>query len=133
MVSRNVVRRSLFGCCVVSVLAASAATSWGQARHSTRTTIAVSPANAAVGQTITLTARVTAAAGQGAPNGQVEFDDLAATLGIASLEETDGGATATLTLNTLAVGPHPLAARYLGNDDFVVSMSAPVMNIVKPR
>jgi len=86
-----------------------------------------------VGQTITLTARVTAAAGPGALNGQVEFDDLAATLGIASLEETDGGATATLTLNTLAAGPHPLTARYLGNDDFAVSMSAPVMNIVKPR
>jgi len=82
MVSRNVVRRSLFRCCVVSVLAASAATSWGQARHSTRTTIAVSPADTTVGQTITLTARVTAAAGPGALNGQVEFDDLAATLGV---------------------------------------------------
>jgi Big-like domain-containing protein len=133
MERRNVVRRFLLGCCVASLLAASAATSWGQAKQFTRTTIAVSPTNATAGQTITLTARVTAAAGKGTPNGQVEFDDLAATLGIASLEKADGGLTASLTLNTLAVGSHPLTARYLGNDDFAVSMSAPVMHIVKPR
>jgi hypothetical protein len=67
------------------------------------------------------------------PNGQVEFDDLAGTLGIASLVDGDGGPTATLTLNTLTVGSHLLTARYLGNDDFAVSMSAPFMDVVKPR
>ena len=133
MERRNVVRRCLLGCCVVWVLAAGAATSWGQAKRFTRTTITILPPNAPAGKPITLTARVAAVTGEGAPNGQVEFDDLAATLGIASLVTADGGPTATLTLNTLTVGSHLLTARYLGNDDFAVSMSAPFMDVVKPR
>ena len=133
MERRNVVRRAFLGCCIVSVLAASVATGRGQANESTRTTITVSPPNAPVGGTIALIARVAAAEGEGAPNGQVAFEDLTAALGIASLVDGDGGPTAILTLNTLTVGLHPITARYLGNDDFAVSMSAPVMYIVTPR
>ena len=133
MECRNVVRRSLLGCCVVSVLVASAATSRGQAKSFTRTTITVSQPNAAAGKTITLTAHVAAVTGAGVPNGQIEFDDLAGTLGFASLVDGDGGPTATLTVNTLTAGSHLLTARYLGNDDFAVSMSAPFMDVVKPR
>jgi hypothetical protein len=76
-------------------------------------------------QQVTLTARVSAAAG--VPGGQVRFEDQARTLGTASLSN----GVATLEIKDLEIGEHSLRGIYLGDGSYQSSMSAPVKHIVR--
>lgn len=89
-------------------------------------TAAPNPAN--TGQTVTFTARATAALAGMVPFGVVTFQDGMATLGTAPLSETG---IATFTISTLAVGSHPLQAILAANPTFAASASAVVNEIVQ--
>jgi hypothetical protein len=85
------------------------------------TSISVSASNAApvYGQTVTLTATVTAVAGGAIPtasDGTVTFYDGTKMLGTATLSGSP--ATATLTTATLAAGQHSITASYSGDSKF---------------
>jgi hypothetical protein len=81
------------------------------------TSLAATPNPATLGGTVTLTARV---AGAG-PAGTVTFSDGAAALGTAALR-ADG--TASLTMASLAAGPHQLSAAYPGDANNLPSTSS---------
>ena len=84
----------------------------------------LSPAAPLAGQPVTLTATVAAAtsgAGVPLPGGQVTFFDGETSLGAASLS----GGAASITVTTLAAGPHVLLAVYGGSATFAPSTSAP--------
>ncbi len=90
----------------------------------TTTTLSFSPAAPLAGQPVTLTATVAAAtsgAGVPLPGGQVTFFDGETSLGAASLS----GGAASITVTTLAAGPHVLLAVYGGSATFAPSTSAP--------
>ena len=73
-----------------------------------------SAAPSVVGQSVTLTATITPAAGAG-PTGTVQFYDNGAVIGPA---ETVSGGAATLTTAALALGSHPITAIYSGDPNF---------------
>ncbi|HLI85907.1 MAG TPA: Ig-like domain repeat protein [Bryobacteraceae bacterium] len=81
--------------------------------------VTVSASTVAAGQAVTFTARVGPAppAGFAAQTGQVLFQDGPVPIGTANLT----GATATLSVNTLAVGTHTITAVYLGDTTWGVS------------
>jgi autotransporter-associated beta strand protein len=91
--------------------------------QSATTTGLTSSANpAALSQSITFTATVTAGApGAGTPTGSVIFKDGSTTLGSATL---NGSGVATFTTSSLAQGNHSITASYNGNADFTGSVSA---------
>jgi autotransporter-associated beta strand protein len=90
------------------------------ANTSTSLSNAVNPA--AFGQTITITASVSAVApGAGTPLGTVIFYDNGTKIGSGVL--TQNG-TAVLITNSLGIGTHPLTASYQGNADFNGSNSS---------
>ena len=79
-----------------------------------------SPSSATSGQTVTLTATVTAdAPSTGVPTGSVQFFVGTTSLGTALLS----GNLATLTTTSLPVGTDSLTAQYLGDSNFTVSTS----------
>ena len=85
------------------------------------TTLTSSLANAVVGQSITLTANVSAnAPGSGKPTGVVTFYDGATLLGTGTI--TNGSAKLVVS-GGLAFGSHTLTASYAGDVDFVGSVS----------
>jgi hypothetical protein len=86
-----------------------------------RTLLAVFPNPARVGQSLTLTATVTASAGQ--PSGMVTFSDGAHALGTARLR--DG--RAVLTTAFARAGQHDLRAAYAGGGSVSASTSAVVI------
>jgi hypothetical protein len=75
------------------------------------------------GQAVTFTATVTSAGPT--PSGTVKFIDGERTIGSATLS----GGVATLTTSKLAVGTHPITAKYLGDADNATSTS-PVLDQV---
>ncbi len=77
-------------------------------RDATQSALATSAADSPYGNPVTLTALVT---GTGSPNGIVTFSDGATTIGAGVLNN----GTATLTVNTLAPGPHFMSAAYAGD------------------
>ena len=80
------------------------------------------------GSTITLTANINSSSG--VPTGQITFLDGNHSLGISPL---NGTGTATLRINTLAVGTHTLTASYDGDGKFGASTSAVVtLDIANP-
>jgi Bacterial Ig-like domain (group 3)/Autotransporter beta-domain len=82
------------------------------------TTSLVSSQNPSIlGKPVTFTATVTSAAGT--PGGTVAFYDGATLLGTGTLASS----VATFTTSTLAVGAHPISARYLGAGIFAASTS----------
>ena len=115
---------------VITAILAGAALS-AAAPKPTRTTSAASAKQVTVGQNVTLKATVAAiAAADGSPTGSVEFFDGATSLGSVNLAATDTGSEASLTLSTLAVGPHPINAVYAGNATFGGSVSVPEFVLV---
>ena len=87
---------------------------------STSTALVATPSPASYGQSVTLTASVTAVApGSGTPSGTVTFKDGATVLGTASL----AGGTASFATAALAGGSHALVAQYGGDASFAGSAS----------
>jgi hypothetical protein len=88
----------------------------------TTTAVAVAPGSSVFGQTVTLTANVVASSGgAGTPSGAVTFIDGATTLGSGTL---DNNGKASLSVNSLSVGTHSIAAKYAGDTNFLDSASA---------
>src|SRR5207249_1418024 len=96
-----------------------------QANSTTAATSSLNPAG--LGQTVTFTATVNAAApGSGTPTGTVTFQDGTTSQGTATLSN----GTATLTITSLSVGSHTITAVYGGDTNFTTSTSAALTQIV---
>jgi hypothetical protein len=94
---------------------------------STSTNVSSSQNPTVIGQSVTFTATVSAAApGSGTPTGTVTFLDGATTLGTASLS----GGNATLATSSLSVGNHTIAVSYGGDANFNSSASATITQTV---
>jgi hypothetical protein len=101
-----------------------------QVLNATTTTLSA-PSSSVWGQPTTLTATVKAVVGTaGTPTGTVTFMDGNTVLGTATLQVVKGVDKATLTISTLALGSHSLAAVYNGNSSFAGSTSTPVSETV---
>jgi hypothetical protein len=78
---------------------------------------------------VTFTATVSALApATGTPTGMVEFKDGGTTIDTATLS----GGVATFKTSTLMVGTHTITATYLGDTNFLGSVSSPVDQTVNP-
>jgi len=85
----------------------------------TATTLETAPVPSRIGETVTLTATVTAIApAAGTPTGLVTFFDGPTVLGAATL---NGSGHAALTVSALDLGTHSLSASYVGSSDFASS------------
>ena len=98
--------------------AASAPTSLVVAQSKTTLTLA-GPAVVATGSSVTYTAALATAAG-GTPTGSIVFTDGTSTLATVALTSMNN---ATFTTATLAAGPHALLATYMGDANFLGSVS----------
>jgi hypothetical protein len=84
-------------------------------RANTTTLLSINPTISTFGQTVTVTATVSAVApGAGVPTGAVTFKDGTTVLGTVVLV----GGHASLSTKALAVGPHVIDATYLGSSSF---------------
>jgi Bacterial Ig-like domain (group 3)/FG-GAP-like repeat len=101
---------------VVSLINQWGAVTAGSTATSTALTVAPNPA--ALAQSVTLTAKVSAASGT--PTGSVNFLDGTSVLGSSTLTAQD---VATLTTTSLAAGTHTLKAQYGGDRTFAGSSS----------
>lgn len=82
-----------------------------------------------IGNTVTLSATVTAVApGAGTPTGTVQFKDGGANLGAPAA--LNGSGVAQLTTSSLAVGNHAITAVYAGDTNFATSTSAVFNQVV---
>jgi Bacterial Ig-like domain (group 3) len=87
----------------------------------TTTTVKSSAKTAVYGQSVTLTARVTAnTPGSGTPTGQVTFEDNGAPLAMVSLSK----GVATYTTSSLPLGTNQIVVIYAGSTDYIQSTSA---------
>ena len=130
-------RRKLIQATTIAVLAAvtalagpdAAPSAQESAKAASVTTLTVS---AGAEQTVTLTATVRPhdAGESEAPRGVVEFFDVASLVGTAPITDTEAGTVASLSV-TLSAGPHHLTANYKGDVRFEVSISAPVVHMVR--
>jgi hypothetical protein len=89
----------------------------------TTTVVTASPDPSNVGQTVALTATVTAPQGDGVATGTVTFLDGMTVLGTGTLDE-DG--LASFSTSGLAAGDHAITAAYGGDPTFSASSSIPV-------
>ena len=98
-------------------------------RFMNTSTAVTSSANPSVyGQTINLTAKVTASnSGDGTPTGNVTFFDGTTALGTATVDGTGNG---TLSLSTLPVGNATISAVFAGSNGFANSTSANLTQVV---
>lgn len=88
----------------------------------TTAVLEVNPATTSFGQTLTLTATITAVApGGGTPSGSVSFYDGTTLLGTKAL---GGNGRAVFNISTLGVGSHSLRAEYSGGESHNSSTSA---------
>jgi Pro-kumamolisin, activation domain/Bacterial Ig-like domain (group 3) len=93
----------------------------------TTTKLTATPANPAVGATVTLTATVAAASGTTVPGGSVTF----IIDGVAQPDTTIAAGVATIPTSFSTGGPHTVQAAYSGATGFFVSQSAVVtVNVV---
>jgi hypothetical protein len=83
------------------------------------TAVSSAPNPSVSGDTVTFTAAVTAADGNGTPTGTVNFLEGSTTL--ASSVTLDGSDQATFTTSSLAVGSHTITANYSGDANFSTS------------
>lgn len=95
------------------------------AAAATTTTLSSSPNPSHIGQTVLLTAKVTASSGT--PTGNLTFYDGATPLGTVVLKQ----GVATLKISSLSLGIHSLTASYAGNGTFASSISAALSQTVK--
>lgn len=86
----------------------------------TITALSLSPISIAPGQTVTLTAHVSATHGTHAPTGTITFVAGTTVLGTAAVGPNGG---ASLSLSTLVTGTYPIRASYGGDSDFNSSTS----------
>jgi hypothetical protein len=86
---------------------------------STTTTVSSSPNPSAVGQTVTIMARITSST-KVLPTGAVTFSDGAILLGTAIVANS----SASLTTSSLGSGPHSIVAQYSGDVNFLSSSSS---------
>lgn len=93
-------------------------------RNETRATLRASPSTVAVGDEVTLTARVS---GPGS-TGLVEFFDGATSLGTV---QPDGSGRAELVTNSLDVGDHQLTATYLRNETYETSSATITLTVLR--
>lgn len=90
-------------------------------KASTTTAVSGLPNPSVFGQSVTLTATVSAAApGSGTATGTVTFKDGATTLGTGTL----AGGTATFSTSSLSVAAHSITAVYPGDGNFTTSTSS---------
>jgi hypothetical protein len=94
------------------------------ARASSTTALTLSPSQAKVGQTITLTARVTPTLNGVLPSGKVTFKDGDKPIETVILANNKGVATGTFGLK-LTAGKHAFTAAYSGDANFAASTSPP--------
>lgn len=96
----------------------------GNATSNTQTTLTAAPSSPSTfGQTVTLTATVTATpAGSTPVTGSVTFADGGSSLGTASLSN----GSASISVSTLGAGNHTLTATYTGATGFQASASSPL-------
>jgi hypothetical protein len=94
----------------------------------TTTSVTSAPNPSAYGQAVTLTAAVTASGGAGTPTGAITFSEGKGPLGTASL---DNSGRASLTVSSLTVGSHNIAATYSGDGNFSDSSAAVSQTIDK--
>ena len=88
----------------------------------TTTAVQAAPTTLAFGATETLTATITGGAVP-AQTGSITFFDGSSTLSIVTVTATTTGSVASLTIKTLAVGPHVITARYSGDANYATSTS----------
>ena len=94
----------------------------------TTTTLAVVPSSSTYGQAVTFTATVAPVSpGAGIPTGTVTFSEGGTAVGSAPLI----GGVASLSISSLSVLTHTLAAAYLGDPNFTTSTSATVTESVQ--
>jgi hypothetical protein len=89
----------------------------------TTTTLQATPTSGNIGQSVTLTATVTAQSGTTAPTGTVTFYSGSTTLGTATLSPSG---TATFSTTTLPAGSDSITATYGGDSEDASSTSSPV-------
>jgi hypothetical protein len=95
---------------------------------SSATTITSSASSSVTGQSVTLTATVTAVApGGGTRTGIVTFKDGATTLGTGTL---DASGVATFSTSALSVASHSITAVYAGDTNFSSSISSSLTQLV---
>ena len=95
---------------------------WGNySIASTSVALTSSNKSAKLGESITLTAKVTPSTGTTTPTGAVVFYDNGAVL---STVQLDASGTATLAIDTLSAGAHTLQVAYAGSVDFGQALSA---------
>ncbi len=95
--------------------------------------VTLSSSSITSGQPVTFTATVAGPAGASAPTGTVTLTDGTTTLGTGTLSMTDtGAATATLTVPTLAAGPHSITASYSGDPNYRSATATPLNEVVNP-
>ncbi|MCU1458201.1 MAG: hypothetical protein JWL73_2293 [Actinomycetia bacterium] len=88
---------------------------------SSATAVSSSPNPSVVGQSVTVTATVTASGdAAGTPTGSVEFFDNGTSIGTGTLSS----GVASIATSALAVGTHPLTAVYAGDTNFTTSTSS---------
>ncbi len=96
----------------------------------TTTTLTSSLSPMIVGQTTTLTAKVTQAAGSTAPSGWVYFYSDGTYIGGAALNGASGNDLAALNVATLSAGSHAITAVYQSDQNYNSSTSAAVTQTV---
>ncbi len=105
--------------------------------NQTTTSVLASPASAVIGQTVDLTASVSAASvGAGTPGGDVEFFDGSTPMaGCGGQNGTAVGAsgTAECPVSYSAAGTHEISASYIPNGSFAGSVSSPLGLVISPR
>lgn len=96
----------------------------------TSTALTTSAASTVFGTPVTFTAAVASAAGQ--PTGTVTFLDGSTSLGTGTLAATSLGnvASATLSVSSLAIGPHTITASYAASGGFGASTSSAITQTV---
>ena len=97
------------------------------------TTTVVSSSNPSVrGESVTLTATVTAAApGAGVPSGTVDFRDGLTSSTLCTGVALDGSSQATCTTSAFSVATHPITVDYTGDTSFNPSTSAALGQVVE--
>ena len=96
----------------------------------TSTVVMASPSPAEVGETVGLTARVSADGGAEVPTGEVEFSVDGEPVGTADLVEVEVGAEAELDISDLEPGTYSIEASYGGDVAFEGSVSEVISHTV---
>lgn len=113
---------------------ASASLTQHVAKVGTTTTLSATTTSPTYGDTVGLTATVTAAAGGlGLPAGTVTFRDGTTTLATVPVSPGDGVVTASISRSDLDAGSHEIVAEYAGTPAFAGSTSAPVTVTIAKR